>query len=71
MKGHLKSFIAVFVVVVVDDVKGVDIYLGKPFHHVLIFVHDLVVIQVLRSDGTVFWSYLLAGNLVHASIDGV
>ncbi len=71
MKGHLKSFIAVFVVVVVDDVKGVDIYLCKPFHHVLIFIHDLVVIQVFRSDGAVFGSYLFAGNLVHAAIDGV
>ena len=39
---------------VMDDVQGIDIHAGQPFHHILIFLHDLIIIQVLGGDGTVF-----------------
>ncbi len=50
VERHLQSFIAVFVVHVMDDVQGVDIYLGQPFHHILVLVHHLVIIQILGGD---------------------
>lgn len=67
MKGHLKSFIAVFVVVVVDDMLGVDIYLGKAISSCPYIVHDLVM-----SGTQVMGRYFgLPAEIVHASIDGV
>ena len=71
VKSHLDPLIAVLVVHIVDDVQCVYIYAGQPFHHVLVGVHDLVIIQVLGGNGAVFRSHLLFGDLVHTAVDGV
>ena len=71
MERHLKPFIAVFIVIVVDDVQGIDIYLGQPLHHIFVFVHYIVKIQIFRGYGAVLGAYLLAADFIHPAVDGV
>ena len=71
MKSHLQPLIAVFVMHVMDDVQGIDVHLCQPFHHVMEFFHDFLIVQVFRGDGTVFGSHLFFGHLVHTAVDGV
>ena len=71
MERHLKSFVAVSVVIVMNDVQGIDIYLGQPFHHILVLVHHVVKIQILCGHGTVFRSHLLAADFIDTAVDGV
>ena len=54
-----------------DDIQAVDIHTGQPFHHVVIAVHDFLVLQVFGSDGTVFGTDLLFADLVHSAIDSI
>ena len=58
-------------VIVMDDVQGVDIYLGQPFHHILVLVHHVVKIQILGGHRTVFRAYLLSADFIHTAVDGV
>ena len=71
MQSHLKALIAVFVMVVMDNVQGVHVNLRQPLHHILVPVHYLVVIQILGGDGAELGAHLLAADLVHAAVDGV
>src|SRR5699024_10124820 len=71
MKSHLNSFVAVFVMHVVDDVQCIDIYLCKPFHHVTEFALYFIVIQIFGCDRTVLRSHLILGNFVHTTVDCV
>ena len=54
-----------------DDVQRVDIDLRQPLHHLLVFVHDFVVIQIFRSNRPVFRTDLLAGNFIDTAVDRV
>ena len=45
VQGHFERLVVVLVVHIVDDFQRVDINLGKPAHHLLEFVHDLVVLE--------------------------
>ena len=71
MERHLQAFIAVFVMHVMDDVQSVHIDTCQPFHHVSVFFHHLVIIQIFRCDRAEFWAYLLSGNLIYTAVDGI
>ena len=71
VERHLDTLIAVFVMHIVNDVQSVHIYVGQPAAHVVIAVHNLVIIKILGSNGTVLRSHLLLGDLVHAAVDRV
>ena len=50
VQRHLNRLVAVLVVHVVDDIKGIDIGLGQPVHHLIKTAHHFVVIQHLTRD---------------------
>ena len=68
MERHLYLFVAILIVHIVDDVEHIYIHAREPLHHLVVFVHYLVVIEILGRDGSVFRSYLLARNLVDSSV---
>ena len=58
-QGHLCCLIVVFIMHVVDHVQCINIQLGQPLHHLVIFLHYFIVIKVLGSNWLVSRSYLL------------
>ena len=71
MQRHLDRLVAVLVVHVVDDVERVDIRLRQPVHHPFVAVDDLVIVQILASDGRELRADLLARHLVASAVQGV
>ena len=71
VEGHLELLVAVFVVHVMDDVQGVHIEPCQPFHHVVEFLHHIIVLQVFCVYRAVSGAYLHLHALVHAAVDGV
>ncbi|CCZ35846.1 uncharacterized protein BN747_01032 [Firmicutes bacterium CAG:646] len=71
MKSHLNSLIAVFVMHIMNDVQSVYIYLSQPFHHLVKSFHYFIVIQVFRSDRTIFRSYLFLAHFIHTAVDRI
>ena len=67
----LRCLVIIFVMHVLDQVQRIHIQIRQPLHHVVVALHNLVVIQILGSDRTVLGSYLIAGLLIHAAIYGV
>ena len=71
VKSHLQTLVAVFVMHIVDDVQAVYINTGQPLHHIVVAIHNLIVIQILRGNRTVFRSYLLFADLIYTAVDCV
>ncbi|MNN88764.1 hypothetical protein D3C81_2064890 [compost metagenome] len=71
MQRHLNAFVAVFIMHVVNAVQGVDIKLSQPFHHNIVFLHDVIEVQIFRCDGREFRADLNLQLFVHAAVDGV
>ena len=59
MQSHLQTFITVLVMHVVDDIEGIHVYSRQPLHHVMEFIHHLIVIKVLACYWAVFRTDLL------------
>ena len=71
MQCHLQAFVAVFVMHIMNDVQCIDIQSRKPFHHLVVLVHDIVKVQIIALNGSVFRAYLHFHDLIHAAVDGV
>ena len=71
MEGHLDPFVAVFVVHIVDDVQGIHVHSRQPAHHILVPLHDLLIVQIFRGNWPVFGADLFFGDLIHTAVDGV
>src|SRR5699024_11416957 len=70
-KRHLSSLIVVLIMHVVDHVQCINIQLGQPLHHLVIFLHNLVIVKVLGCDRSVQRRYLLFCLLVNTAVDRV
>ena len=71
MESHLEAFIAVLVVHIVDDVECVYIKLSEPCHHIIILLHNLIIIEVFGSDRSELGSYLSTADLINTAVDSV
>ena len=71
MKPHLECFIRIFVVHVVNDLQSIDIDFCQPAHHLLVFLHHFVVIQILAGDRFETGSHLHTRFLVTSAIDRI
>ncbi len=71
MKSHLYLLIAVLVMHIVNHVECIYIYLCKPLHHSGILFHNIVIIQIIALDSSVFRSYLNTSHLVYTTIDSI
>ena len=71
MKCHLQSFVAVFIVHIMDDIQSVDIQVCQPIAHTVKFAHDFFVIQIFGCDRRQFRTNLIALALIFAAIDGI
>ncbi|MNC19320.1 hypothetical protein D3C75_672500 [compost metagenome] len=69
MQSHFNTFIRIFIVHVVDDIKCVHVSLSQPFHHRFEAFHYFVVIKVFGSDSRILRTYLCAGFLIHTTVD--
>ena len=56
---------------VVDHVQCINIQLGQPLHHLVIFLHYFIVIKVLGSNWLVSRSYLYFVLLIDTTVDSV
>ena len=68
---HLRCFIVVFVMHVLDQVQYVYIQSGEPVHHLVVFSHYFIIIKVFRSDRCVSRSYLIFWLAVDTTVDRV
>ena len=71
MQRHLQLLIAVLVVHIVNYVQRVDVQLREPFHHLVVLVHYVVVVEVISHNRTVLGSDLHLHHLVHAAVYSV
>ena len=71
MESHFECFIRIFVVHVVDDLQCIDIDFSQPAHHLLVFLHHFIVIQVFAGDRFETGSHLHARFLVTSAIDRI
>ena len=70
-QSHLSCFIVIFVMHVVDHVQSSYIQMSQPIHHLVIFLHNLIIVKVLGSDRLVLRSYLHFQLLIHTAVDCV
>ena len=56
---------------VVDHVQCINIQLGQPLHHFIIFSKYFIVIKVLRSNWLVSRSYLYFSLFINTTVDSV
>src|SRR5699024_7321972 len=70
-QSHLSCLVIVFVMHIMDHVQCINVQLGQPFHHRIVFFHYFIVVQILGSDRRVFRSYLLFGLAVNTAVDRV
>ena len=70
-EGHLIGFIVILVVHIVDNLQRIHVGLGQPSHHILKLVHQLVILQIVASDGGEVGTNLFARNLIPTAIDGI
>ena len=71
MKPHFECFIRIFVVHVVNDLQCIDIDFSQPAHHLLVFLHHFIVIQIFAGDRLEAGSHLHARFLVTSAIDRI
>src|SRR5262249_15884950 len=71
VQRHLNPLIGVLVMHVVDDVHGIYVDTGKPVHHRLEFVDHSIKVKELSLCRTNCGPYLLAADLVPASVNGI
>ena len=70
-QSHLCCFVVVFVMHVVDHVQCSDIQMSQPVHHNVVFLHNLIIVQILAGDRLIFRSNLLFCLLVFTAVDSV
>ena len=71
VERHLNLLVAVLIVHIVNNVESVYVHAGEPTHHIVVSLHNLIIVKVLRGDRTVLRSDLLTGDLVHTAVDSV
>ena len=69
VQSHQRSFVAVLVVHVVDDVQGGDILLSQPVHEVIHAVHYFVEVQNVAFDWFRFRTNLDFQFFINAAVD--
>ena len=70
-ESHLCCLVVVLVMHIMDHVQGTYIEVSQPVHHSVVFLNDLIIIQILGSDRLIFRSYLIAGLLINTAVDCV
>ena len=71
MKSHFDSFITIFIVHIVNDIKCADIELWEPFADCIEFSDNFVIVEVFGSDRSGFRAYLIAVSFVLTAVDSV
>ena len=71
MQRHLKTFVEILVVHIMNAIHRMHIGLREPLHHGVELGEDLVVIEIVARHGQSRGGNLLAGDLVSAAIDGI
>ncbi|ABU77688.1 hypothetical protein ESA_02442 [Cronobacter sakazakii ATCC BAA-894] len=71
VQRHQRSFVAVFVMHVVDDVQGGDVLFRQPVHEVIHTFHNFVEIQQIAFDRFRFRAYLHFQFFINAAVDSV
>ncbi|KAF5054332.1 hypothetical protein DSECCO2_389240 [anaerobic digester metagenome] len=69
VQSHFQSFIAVFIVHVMNDVQRIDIQLGKPAAHRFKAIGHGSIVQVFIGDGSQLGTDLLPALLIAAAVD--
>ena len=54
-----------------NDIERVNVNACKPFHHIAVFFHNVIVVEILACNRAVLGTYLLTGNLVNTAVDSV
>src|SRR5262245_36197714 len=71
MERHLEVLVGILIMHVVNDVHSVDIDIGKPVHHLFVFLDHVIKSEHFAIDPTHGWTHLIPTDLVPASINGV
>jgi len=70
-QSHLCCFIVVFVMHVMDHVQSSNVQMSQPVHHNVVFLHNLIIVQILAGDRLIFRSNLLFCLLIFTAVDSV
>ena len=70
-QSHLCCLIVVFVMHVMDHVQSSNVQMSQPVHHNVVFLHNLIIVQILAGDRLIFRSNLLFCLLVFTAVDSV
>ena len=68
---HLGCFIVIFIMHVVNHVQCLYIRLCKPCHHLVVFIHDFIIVKYIACDRTIFRSNLYFIFLIDTTVDRV
>ena len=71
VQAHLECFVSILIVHIMNDLQSIDIYFRQPAHHLFVFLHYFVVIEVFAGDRLESRSHLYARTFVTSSIDRV
>ena len=69
----LGSFVIIFVVHIVNEIKRIHVNVGKPVEIPVVMLHNFVVVKYIRSNRCIARTYLLPfyKSFVYAAVDGV
>ena len=70
-QSHLCCFIVIFIMHVMDHVQSSNVQMSQPVHHNVVFLHNLIIVQVFAGDRLIFRSNLLFCFLVFTTVDRV
>ena len=56
---------------VLNQVQDVDIQISQPFHHVVILMHNLIIIQILACDRAIFRTNLCLRLFIDSTVDRI
>ena len=70
-QSHLCCFIIIFVMHIVDHVQCSNIQMSQPVHHLVVFLHYLIIVKIFRSNWLILRSYLLFCLLIYTTVDCV
>ena len=71
VQSHFVCLIVILVVHIVDNLQGIHVHLGQPTHHLLVFLHHLVIVEIFARNRLELGSHLHTGTLVAPAVDGI
>src|SRR5829696_2881955 len=71
MERHLKTFVGILVVHVVDGVQRIHINAGQPLHYLFKLLQDFIEGKVITLNSSVSRRHLFSSDFISASVDRI